>query len=252
MTWMLFRWPLKIGLLLLACSCGPILTASRPNGGLVFDSNDNDALVVLYVTPRTGVIIVGGGCDEHGWSKNHFTTRQHFWSADGYIVVKATPTQGKEAYAVVAVRPERFTRFEDEKPYTYATVLWGRFLFDPGTFSLLALGVIGGVVSGAQGGPIDWGEEDKGQFAYSPGAGADLPTFTAAPGQVGYVGALRVEASQRNGAKAPPKNIAITPICSPEDVAAAAQFVAARYPNVHVPVTYRPLQLATRDEAGND
>jgi hypothetical protein len=71
-------------------------------------------------------------------------------------------------------------------------------------------------------------------------------------GEVSYVGALRVEASQRAGAKEPSKSIPITPLRSAADVPAAAQFIAASHPNVRVPVTYRPLQMVPRDEGADN
>jgi hypothetical protein len=252
--------------LLLACSCASELVASQPDAQLAFDGNSKNGLVVLGVTPRTGVVITGGECDQYGWARSYFPTRQHFWSAEGYIVATVTPTQAKEAYAVVAVRPERFTSLADEKPFTYATVLWPRFLFDRGgdlvgAASMLALGpasllgaglILATAASSANGDLIVWGDEDKGEFAYSPPGGDDLPTFTAAPGEAAYVGALRVEASIRDGSRRPPKNIAVTPIRSPDDLASAAQFMAAHYPNVRVPLTYRPIQMVTRAEPSDD
>ncbi len=215
---------------------------------------DNEGIVVLGVTRRTGVILVGGEADQDGWRKNNFTNRKHLWSAEDYVVFKATPTQDNEAYAVVAVRPERFTAFADEKPFTYATVMWHKSHI--GQTELLgptiAFGIVGLVAATALGAPIDWGPDDKGSYAYSPRENVDLPTFKSVAGEVAYVGSLRVEASQRAGAKAPPKKIPITPTSTPNDLDAVAKFMATHYPNVHVPVTYRPLQMVPRDELGDN
>jgi hypothetical protein len=63
------------------------------------------------------------------------------------------------------------------------------------------------------------------------------------------VGRLRVEASQRAGAKDPPKKIAITPTSTPDNLDAVTKFMATHYPNVHVPVTYRPFQMVARDDS---
>lgn len=240
--------PLLAGLLLVL-SCVPILNVTRPEAGLSLGSTDRDALIVLHVTPHTGVIVAGGECDTYSWAKNNFVKRQSFWSGDGYILMKANPTQGKEAYAVVAVRPERFTSLAEEKPFMFATVMWRRILFDRGTFLPGPSLLLSGLAADAQGGAIVWGEEDKGQFAYSPGPGMDMPTFTATAGSVTYVGALRVDASMREGAHGPPKSIAVTPLRSADDLPAVAKFMATHHPNVHVPFTYRPLQMVARDEA---
>lgn len=237
----------------LTCSCGGELRVSRLDAQLAFDRSDQDGLIVLQVTPRTGVIITGGECDQHGWARSASPTRQHFWSADGYVVARATPTRNKEAYAVVAVRPERFTSWADDKPFTYATVRWTRFIVDRARVNIFAVPLaFVAAVSATQGEPIVWGDEDKGHYAYSPPGGDDLPTFIAAAGEVTHVGGLRVEASRREGSRKPPKDIAVTPIRSSDDVATAAEFMAAHYPNVHVPVTYHPLQMVTRAEPSDD
>ena len=232
---------------------GHTLKLSALAATTVFQRMDNEGIVVLGVTRRTGVIVVGGEADQDGWRKNNFADRKHFWSAEDYVVFKATPTQDNEAYAVVAVRPERFTAFADEKPFTYATVMWHKSTIGQNPpFAAMSFGIVGAVAAAAQGTPIDWGSDDKGLHAYSPRENVDLPTFKSVAGEVTYVGSIRVEASQREGAKAPPKRIAITPTSTPDDLDDVAKFMATHYPNVQVPVTYRPLRMVPRDELGDN
>jgi hypothetical protein len=245
---------LAIAVLSLASGCaGHFLQLSVPTDLIAFERTDNEGMVILGVTKRTGVIVMGGESDGYGWRKNIFVDREHFWSAEDYIVFKATPTQDTEAYAVVAVRPERFTAFADEKPFTYATVMWHKSYIGHPVFVPMGFGlIVAAVVGAAQGSSIDWGPDDKGSYAYSPRENVDLPTFKSVAGEVAYVGSLRVEASQRAGAKDPPKKIAITPTSTPNDLDAVGKFVATHFPNVHVPVTYRPFQMVPRDELGDN
>ena len=124
---------------LLASGCaGHFLNLSPLTEPTALQNTDNEGIVVLGVTRRTGVIVVGGETDGYGWRKNNFADRKHFCSTDDYVVFKATQTQDNEAYAVVAVRPERFTAFADEKPFTYATVMWHKSYI--GTQCLYRLG----------------------------------------------------------------------------------------------------------------
>jgi hypothetical protein len=223
-----------------------------------FAANDKDAIVLVRVTPAAAVIIESGEVDEHGFRGDNFAPRKQFGSQDGYAILKVPPTEGIDCYGIVAVRPEHFTPLAEERPFTFATVAWHKSIFKHPivVFAAVLVPIVGAIPAGvvaASALETDFRNPDeKGRFAYSPREGVDLPVFKAVAGEVTYIGGLRIDASRREGSTASPKRIAITPIVSPEDTDAAAGFMATHFPNIHMDVTFRPFQMAPRDELGDN
>jgi len=98
-----FERPLALAITVLSlvggCT-GRFLQLSVPTDLAAFQRTDNEGMVILGATQRTGVIVVGGEVDGYGWRKNNFADRKHFWSAEDFVVFKATPTQDNEATTV--------------------------------------------------------------------------------------------------------------------------------------------------------
>jgi hypothetical protein len=203
-----------------------------------FDADDKDAIVVLRVTPKAWVVLVRGKFDRYGWRPKGFLNRREVWSADGFVVAKVTPTKQNEGYAIVEIRPERYSSRAEEAAFTYATALWSPKKNYWGTPVLVQ--VANQIVFEC---PV-----------YTPLGEAHLPVFKAVAGQVTYVGAIRIDASKDPESDDPPEQIGVTPVISPEDEEiledeeTVARFITKHYPNVRARVTTRVLKMMRMNE----
>jgi hypothetical protein len=211
-----------IAILSLASGCAGHILELSPDKP--FDADDKDAIVVLRVTPKAWVVLVRGKYDRYGWWPKGFTNIRQFWSGDGFVVAKVTPTKENEGYAVVEIRPERYSSRAKEAAFTYATALWSpRFQADNPMLMEC---------------PV-----------YAPLGEAHLPVFKAVAGQITYVGAIRIDASKDPESDDPPKKIGITPVTSPDDEETLideeniARFITKQYPKVRARVTTRVLKM---------
>jgi hypothetical protein len=203
-----------------------------------FDADDKDAIVVLRVTPKAWVVLVRGRFDRYGWRAKGALNRMQLWSGGGFVVAKVTPTEEDEGYAIVEIRPERYSNRDEEPAFTYATALWS-----PTKPTIVPLGLVPAVVSAAATSLTEIP-------AYSPHGEAHLPVFSAVAGRVTYVGAIRIDASKDPESDDPPEKIGVTPVPLPgnADAEAAAGFMAKHYPNVHATISTRRLQMMRWNE----
>jgi hypothetical protein len=114
--------PLAIAILSLASGCAGHIRELSPDKP--FDADDKDAIIVLKVTPRAWVVLVWGNFDRYGWRPKGVLNRRQLWSGGGFVVAKVTPTRQNEGYAIVEIRPERYSSRAEEAAFTYATALW--------------------------------------------------------------------------------------------------------------------------------
>lgn len=218
-----------IAVLSLASGCAGHIRELSPDKP--FDADDKDAIVVLRVTPNAWVVLVRGRFDRYGWRAKGVLNRRQLWSEDGFVVARVTPTEEDEGYAIVEIRPERYSNRAQEPAFTYATALWSQLssgIFRPIEASALAQALEGPT--------------------YFPKGEARLPVFSAVAGQVTYVGAIRIDASKDPESDDPPEKIGVTPIQLPNDAEAVARFMAKHYPNVRARVTTRVRQMMRWNE----
>ena len=170
-----------------------------------FDASDQDAIVLVRVTPRAAVIIEGGEADEHGFRGDHFAPLKLFWSEDGYAILKVPPTVGADCYGIVAIRPDKFTSVANERPFTQETVRWRQSIVRRPILLMAALlPIVGTIPAGMIAASTEVTDpryaDKEGRVAYSPRERVDLPVFKAVAGQVAYVGGLRIDASRWSAA----------------------------------------------------
>jgi hypothetical protein len=230
--------PLAIAILSLASGCAGHIRELSPDEP--FDADEKDAIVVLQVTPRAWVVLVRGKFDRYGWRSKGVLNSREVWSEDGFVVAKVTPTKKDEGYAIVEIRPERYSSRAEEPAFTYATALWSPKKNYRGPPVLLLLQAAGEMLMEC---PV-----------YTPLGEAHLPVFKAIAGQVTYVGAIRIDASKDPESDDPPEQIGITPVTSPEDEETledeetVARFITKHYPKVRARVKTRVLQMMRRNE----
>ena len=189
---------LAIAILSLASGCAGHIRELSPDKP--FDADDKDAIVVLRVTPKAWVVLVRGKFDRYGWRSKGVLNRRQLWSGGGFVVAKVTPTEEDEGYAIVEIRPERYSNRDEEPAFTYATALWS-----PAKPAVVPLGLVPALVSTAATALTEIP-------AYSPHGEAHLPVFSAVAGQVTYVGAIRIDASKDPESDDPPEKIGVTPV----------------------------------------
>lgn len=221
--------PQAVAILSLASGCaGPIreLSSDKP-----FDADDKDAIVVLRVTPKAWVVLVRGKFDRYGWKAKGVLNRRPLWSENGFVTAEVTSTGKDEGYAIVEIRPERYSSRAQEPAFTYATALWSQL--SSGIFRPIEASPMARALEGP---------------TYFPKGEARLPVFSAVAGQVTYVGAIRIDASKDPESDDPPEKIGVTPVPLPGDAEAVARFMAKHYPNVHATVSTRLLQMMRWNE----
>jgi len=210
--------------LVLASGCGGhIQELSRESS---FDEGGKTAIIVLRVTTRAWVVLVRGKFDRYGWKAKGVLNRRPLWSEDGFVAAEVTPTGEDEGYAIVEIRPERYSSRAQEPAFTYATALWSQL--SSGVFMPIEASAIARALEGP---------------TYFPKGEAHLPVFSAVAGQVTYVGAIRIDASKDPESDDPPEKIGVTPVPLSGDAEAVARFMAKHYPNVHATVSTRLLQM---------
>ena len=199
-----------------------------------FDSSDEDAIVVLRVVPQASVTIVRGTYDRDGWISKGMGFGSWFMAEEGFIVAQVTPTDemDNDAFAVVQVRPERYTSRADEPAFTYTTARWSPVV----KRTLLAAGIAAGI--GTVGDCL----------VYSPKGEAHMPVFRAAAGRVNYVGAIRIDASRGSRVERSAEGNRHHPDHGTGRCRFGCQFLAKRYPRVHARIAKRPLRMMRRNE----
>lgn len=202
------------------------------SAGTAFGEHDDDAIVVLRVSPKTTVVLVKGIVEGDGWRTKRADDATQFWTEDGFVVAHVTPTADDEAYGLIMVRPETYGKLGEEPPSTYATAHWPQ---------------------GA--GKFRWGRyktwEDGNTFAPQPyfaNTNVRLPAFKAIAGRVTYVGTVRIDASVAKGSTEPPDKIALTPVSAPLDAEEVAVYLAKRYPKVRGRVKTELFRMLRRNE----
>jgi hypothetical protein len=244
----------KDRVLLLMYGCAPRL--HDVSQSQKFESSDQDAIILVRVTPKAALIVESGEADEYGFRGDHVAALKEYLSQDGYAILKVPPPHGADCYGIVAVRPDKYASRADERPFTYSTVMWHKSIVRRQVM-IVALSPLPGLVPaaaiGASAAAMDFrGQDSQGRAAYSPRERVDLPIFRPMAGEVAYVGGLRIDATRRDGSVDAPKRIAITPMVSAEDAEAAAGFLATHYPNLRMEVTFRPFEMVPRDELGDN
>ncbi len=220
-------------ILLVAClgaGCGHFLDLSARTS---FDEGDDSAIIVVRVSPKTTVVLAKGIVENGGWRTKRLADATQFWTEDGFIVARVTPTADDEAYGIVMLRPESYIDLQDEPPATYQTVRWPKGA--------------GAMRAGPASRPLLNGNTFAPQ-PYFPNTNLPLPTFKASAGKVAYVGTIRVDAAVAHGSQEPPDKIALTPVSSPVDREEVTRYLARRYPQVRGPVRTEPFQMLRRAE----
>lgn len=223
------RWLILVAACL-AGGCGHFLDLSPRTS---FDDSDGSAIIVVRVSPKTTVTLAKGIVENGGWRTKRLADATPFWTEDGFIVARVTPTADDEAYGIVMLRPETYSNSDDEPPATYQTMRWPK---------------------GAGAWPLPPSQQrvlDGNTFApqpYFPNTNLSLPTFKAIAGKVAYVGAFRIDASAVHGSKEPPDEIAVTPVSSPLDREEVSRYLAKHYPKLRGTVKTEPFELLRRAE----
>jgi hypothetical protein len=103
---------LVIGLLF---TTGCVGVYSSLSSSTRFDEYDNDAIVVIGVSPTARLGLATGMTDKLGWHESGlFPIAKTSWSEDGYAVVKVRPRTGQQTYAIVEIA----TKVADGHDYT--------------------------------------------------------------------------------------------------------------------------------------
>jgi len=205
------------------------------SAGTVFDERDDDAIVVLRVSPKTTVVLAKGIVEGAGWRTKRADDATQFWTEDGFVVARVTPTAADEAYGIIVLRPEMYGDLGEEPSPTYATTHW------PQGSGMLRWGLD----------KVLYAPTNGNTFApqpYHAATNVRLPAFKAIAGKVTFVGAIRVDASVAKGSTEPPDKIALTPVSAPLDAEEVAAYLAKHYPKVRGRVKTEPFQMLRRNE----
>jgi hypothetical protein len=219
--------PSQIVLLPLLLASGCAGQISEMPTWVAFDEDNvegaNDvAVIMVRVEPAEEVLLAAGRVERDGWRGAGPKSQVWLPAKDGFVVARVTPTQDAMAYAVIGVRAERHANEQAGPAPTYEAGFWPAV-----------------AASGAAG-------SDSAGTEYAPAEAARVPLLTAVAGRVTFVGALRLVALPGAGGEAAPAKIALTPVASPEALAAARQYLAEHYSKIRARVVERPLQMVRR------
>jgi hypothetical protein len=211
--------------LLLASECGGHI-ADLP-AWIGFEEDNEDAVIVLAVTPPASVVLAAGRIEHDGWRSKGPSGRAHLLATDGFLVAKVSPTQDEQAYAIVEVCPNHSASHSDERPSTYTTAFW-------------SVMPSGSPATSATDSSVEQTVRER--PAYAPSGEAHLPVLKATAGRVTYVGAITIAATKDAESDGPPAKVGITP-AAPDDIEAARRFMAKHYPKVTARIVARPLEM---------
>jgi hypothetical protein len=205
-----------------------------------FDEYADEALVVLGISTPASVLLAPGRIHRNGWGGRGPTAGRWLSARDGFVVAKVAPTQDDAAYAIIQVRPDRFAAGKDATAPTYETGFWplvpGNVVSPPTT----------GDAQGAAA-PAGAGERP----AYGPAGEARVPVLAATAGRVAFAGTIRIDPVRASDTDETPQKVGITPVVSPDDLAAVGRFMAEHYPKVTARIVPRPLQMMRRTQTGD-
>ena len=211
--------------LLLASGCGGYV--SELPAWIGFGEDNEDAVVLLAVTPPTSVVLAAGRIERNGWRSKGPASRVRLPASDGFVIAKVAPTQDDQAYAIVQACLEHSARGGDERQTTYATAFWSAIA--PGSRA-----------SSAADAAV---QQAVGECSiYAPSGEAQLPVMTAVAGRVTYVGAIGIAATWDAESHEAPAKVGVTP-AAPDDIEAAQQFMAKHYPKVTARIVVRALGM---------